>query len=87
MFYNPAIPGAGGVGPYWYYDNEVLDVTIPAMRTIRGSRRRPARRVGSGAVTVKVTGVAATAFTYDLLVPWDRIPADPSVRLAKPTSR
>ncbi len=83
MFYDPAIAGPNGVGSYWYYDGEVLDVTIPAMRTNRTAVADLVERLGSGGVTVEVTGVAATAFTYDLLVPWDQIPADPSRRLSR----
>jgi subtilisin family serine protease len=83
LFHEPAIAGPNGVSSFWYYDGEVLDVTIPAMRTSRVAAADLLARVRSGTATVKVTGAAATAFTYDLMVPRDRVPADPGVRLTR----
>lgn len=68
---------AGDFAGFWYFSDEELPVTIPVMAVSRATAAGLQSRLASGPVRITVTGVADTAYTYDLLVAWDRIPARP----------
>ncbi len=81
LFYDPDTAGPNGVFGYWVYAGDDLGVTVPAMRTSRVVAADLLQRLRSGSVTATVVGVAATPYSYDILVPWDRVPLDATEQL------
>ena len=80
MMYDTRYPG--DYAGFWYYESdEAPVVTIPAMALSRATAAGLLTRLESGPVRIIVTGAARTAFTYDLLVTWNRIPERPIRRL------
>ena len=80
LLYNPEVAGDGVAG---FITNEPVapPVTIPAMRVSRTTAAGLLARLASGPVTIVVTGIAETGYTYDVAVQWNRIPDRPVRRL------
>ena len=55
LFYDPDAAGDSAVAPFWSYDGQVLNVTMPAMRT---GRRTAAQLLAGTGAKVRLTGVA-----------------------------
>lgn len=75
LFYDPARPGIDADGPFFAPEG----ARIPVLRTSRAAARDLLAAMHLQAITVRITGTAATPYVYDLVVPWaGRIPADAS---------